>query len=70
MAQLVVFGSAGDSYPIGIPDACEEALITHLYKSHYGLVAVFGGTLLGLAAGSMTPLDLPIFTSLHPSLTC
>jgi len=30
MAQPVAFGSAGDSWFIGIPDACDEASILHL----------------------------------------
>jgi hypothetical protein len=33
-AQLVAFGSAGDSWLIGITNACEEVPIFHLCKSH------------------------------------
>jgi hypothetical protein len=65
MAQHVALGGSDDSLPIGFSDACNKALIPHLYKSHYGSARSFPWALLALAAGSLAPLDLPIFTSLH-----
>jgi len=32
--QLVAFRGADHSWLIGIPDACEEATIPHLYQSY------------------------------------